>query len=72
MSTCIPLLPITANFAGIPGPSATFSGPSESRDSAGVSAQWSPAVSTYVDYDGQLGGGNYSSNAGTDGVRISF
>ena len=52
-------LPITAGFAGIPGPSATFFGPSEGHDSAvmsaGVSAQLTPAVSMYVNYDGQLG-----------------
>src|ERR1700730_16293130 len=30
-------LPITAGFAGIPGPSATFIGPSEGHDSAVVS-----------------------------------
>ncbi len=69
-------LPITAGFAGIPGPTATFFGPSEGHDSAvvsaGVSVQWTPAVSTYVNYDGQLGRGNYSSNAVTGGVRISF
>ena len=69
-------LPITAGFAGIPGPSATFFGPNEGHDSAvvsaGVSAQWTPAISTYVNYDGQLGRGNYDSNAVTGGVRISF
>jgi outer membrane autotransporter protein len=69
-------IPITAGFAGIPGPTATFFGPSEGHDSAivsaGVAAQWTPAVSTYVNYDGQLGRGNYSSNAVTGGVRISF
>ena len=69
-------LPITAGFAGIPGPSATFFGPNEGHDSAivsaGVSVQWTPAISTYVNYDGQLGRGNYDSNAVTGGVRISF
>jgi outer membrane autotransporter protein len=69
-------LPITAGFAGVPGPSATFSGPSEGHDSAivsaGVSAQWTPALTLYVNYDGQLGRGNYSSNAVAGGVRISF
>ena len=48
-------LPITAGFAGIPGPSATFYGPSEGHDSAivsaGVSVQWTPMVATYVNYD---------------------
>jgi outer membrane autotransporter protein len=69
-------LPITAGFAGIPGPSSTFFGPSEGHDSAivnaGVSVQVTPAISTYVNYDGQLGRGNYDSNAVTGGVRISF
>src|ERR1700690_193224 len=47
-------LPITAGFAGIPRPSATFFGPSEGHDSgvvsAGVSVQVTPAISTYVNY----------------------
>jgi hypothetical protein len=62
-------LPITAGFAGIPRPSATFLCPSEGHDSAvvsaGVSAQLTSAISTYVNYDGQLGRGNYDSNAVT-------
>jgi outer membrane autotransporter protein len=69
-------LPITAGFAGIPGPSATFFGPSEGHDSAvvsaGVSVRFTPMISTYLYYDGQLGRGNYESNAVTGGVRISF
>jgi outer membrane autotransporter protein len=69
-------LPITAGFAGVPGPSATFYGPSEGHDSAvvsaGLSAQWTPAIATYVNYDGQLGRANFNSNAVTGGVRISF
>ena len=69
-------LPITAGFAGIAGPSATFFGPSEGHDSAivsaGVSAHWTPTISSYVNYDGQLGRDQYDSNAVTGGVRISF
>jgi subtilase-type serine protease len=69
-------LPITAGFAGIPGPSATFVGPNEGHDSAvvsaGVSVRLTPAITTYLNYDGQLGRGNYDSNAVTGGVRISF
>ena len=69
-------LPITAGFVGIPGPSATFFGPNEGHDSAvvsaGVSVQLTPAITTYVNYDGQLGRQNYDSNAVTGGVRISF
>ena len=45
-------LPITGCFAGIPGSSSTFFGPSEGHDSAvisaGVSAQLAPAVTIYV------------------------
>jgi fibronectin-binding autotransporter adhesin len=69
-------LPITAGFAGVPGPSATFVGPREGHDSAivsaGVSVQWTPAITIYVNYDGQLGRQNYDSNAVTGGVRIGF
>jgi subtilase-type serine protease len=69
-------LPITAGFAGIPSPSATFFGPNEGHDSAvvsaGVSVQLTSAIATYVNYDGQLGRENYDSNAVTGGVRISF
>jgi outer membrane autotransporter protein len=69
-------LPLTAGFAEIPGPSATFFGPSEGHDSAVVSAgfsvQLSAAISTYLNYDGQLGRDNYDSNAVTGGFRISF
>ena len=52
-------LPITAAFHT--GPSATFFGPNEGHDStivsAGISAQLTPSVTTYVNYDGQLGRG---------------
>ena len=69
-------LPITAGFAGIPEPTATFYGPSEGHDSAivsaGVSVHWTPAIATYVNYDGQLGRNRYNSNAVTGGVRFSF
>jgi subtilase-type serine protease len=69
-------LPITAGFAGIAGPSATFFGPSEGHDSvvvtAGLSAPITSAISTYVSYDGQLGRENYDSNAVTGGLTITF
>ena len=54
-------IPITVGFAGFSGPSATW-----------VSIQWTPAITTYVSYDGQLGHGNYDSNAVTGGLRFSF
>ncbi len=67
---------ITANLVGFSETSATFSGPAEGHDSAivsaGVSVQWTPAISTYVNYDGQLGRDRYDSNAVTGGIRISF
>ena len=69
-------LPVTAGFAGIPGPSATFLRPHVGHDSvvvnAGVAAQFSPTVSAYVSYDGQFGRSRYNSNAVTGGVKISF
>ena len=69
-------LPITAGFAGIPGPSATFFGPNEGHDSAvvsaGVSVRLTSAISVYVNYDGQLGREHYDSNAVTGGARIGF
>jgi fibronectin-binding autotransporter adhesin len=69
-------LPITAGFAGFPGPNETFSGPAEGHDSAvlsaGLSIQWTPLISTYVSYDGQLGRDRYNSNAVSGGVRVSW
>jgi outer membrane autotransporter protein len=62
-------LPVVAAFADVPGPSATFFGPSEGHDS---SVRFTPTISAYLDYDGQLGRANYESNAVTGGVRISF
>jgi outer membrane autotransporter protein len=69
-------LPITAGFAAIPGPSATFFGPSEGHDSAvvnaGITVQLTPMIATYLNYDGQLGRDRYDSNAVTGGVRVAF
>ena len=69
-------LPITAGFADISGPSATFLGPSEGHDSAvvdaGISVSWMPRISTYVSYNGLLGRDRYDSNGVSGGVRISF
>src|SRR6266481_4460976 len=49
-------LPVTAGFADISGPSATFVGPAEGHDSAvvdaGLSVSWTPCISTYVSYNG--------------------
>jgi outer membrane autotransporter protein len=69
-------LPITASFASIPGPSATFVGPVEGHDSAvvdaGISVSWTPRISTYVSYNGLLGRDRYDSNGVSGGIRISF
>jgi outer membrane autotransporter protein len=69
-------LPITAGFANISGPSAIFVGPAEGHDSAildaGISVSWTPCVSIYVSYNGQLGRDRYDSNAVSGGVRFSF
>jgi outer membrane autotransporter protein len=69
-------LPVTASLADIPGSSSTVFGPSLGHDSAivnaGVSVAWTPTISTYVSYDGQLGRGNFDSNGVSGGIRISF
>src|SRR6266550_8457674 len=69
-------LPITAGFADISGPSATFLGPAEGHDSAvvdaGISVSWTPRISTYVSYNGLLGRDRYNSNGVSGGIRIRF
>jgi autotransporter-associated beta strand protein len=68
--------PITAGFAGLPETAQTFYGPRQGQDSAvvsaGVSAQWTPAITVYLNYDGQLGRSHYDANAVTGGFSISF
>jgi outer membrane autotransporter protein len=69
-------LPITAGFADISGPSATFVGPAEGHDSAvvdaGISVSWTKSISTYVSYNGLLGRDRYDSNGVSGGIRICF
>ncbi len=69
-------LPITASLGGVPGATGTFFGPAEGHDSAvvstGVRVNWTPTISTYVSYDGQVGRFNYDSNAVSGGVSVSF
>jgi outer membrane autotransporter protein len=69
-------LPITVSAPVFGGVSETFFGPSEGHDSAiinaGVGVQWTPGISTYVAYQGQLGRDRYDSNAVTGGVSLSF
>jgi outer membrane autotransporter protein len=69
-------LPITAGLVGFSGPPTTVFGPSLGHDSAvvnaGFSVQWTPCISTYVSYDGQLGRDRYDSNGVSGGFQISF
>jgi outer membrane lipase/esterase len=69
-------LPITFSSVDFPGVSATTFGPHEGHDSAiinaGVGTQWTPRISTYVGYQGQLGRDNYSANGVTGTISFSF
>ncbi len=69
-------LPITVSSAAFPGATATFFGPSQGHDSAiinaGLGVQWTPRISTYVGYQGQLGRSNYEANGVTGNISFSF
>jgi outer membrane autotransporter protein len=69
--------PISVSLVDIQGASpVAISGPSLGHDSAvvnaGVSVQWTPTISTYVSYDGQLGRDNFDYNGVSGGFNISF
>jgi outer membrane autotransporter protein len=68
-------LPITVSTPEFPGNVKLF-GPDEGRNSAivnaGAAIQWTPQISTYIGYQGQLGRDNYSSNTVTGGISFSF
>jgi outer membrane autotransporter protein len=69
-------LPITVSSVEFPGESATVFGPHEGHDSAiinaGVGTQWTPRISTYIGYQGQLGRDNYDANGVTGTISFSF
>ena len=69
-------LPLTVSAPVFGGASATLFGPSEGHDSAiitaGVGVQWTPRISTYASYQGQLGRARYDSNGVSGGVSLSF
>ena len=69
-------LPISANLVDIPSSPVAIFGPNLGHDSAvinaGLSVQWSPRLSTYVSYDGQLGRARYDSNGVSGGIRYTF
>jgi len=70
------VLPITVSSSEFPGIVETISGPSEGHDSAIINltlqAQWTPKLSTFVGYQGQLGRDRYNANAVTGGLSFSF
>lgn len=67
--------PIDARFTSGAGGVFTVRGPAVDRDraviGAGLTAQWSSRVATYLYYQGQLGGNQESHGAG-GGVSLSF
>ena len=69
-------LPITFSSADFPGVTATAFGPNEGHDSciinAGVGVQWTPRISIYIGYQGQLGRDNYNANGVTGTFSFSF
>jgi outer membrane autotransporter protein len=69
-------LPITFSVAGFPGATATTFGPDIGHDSfiinAGGVVQWTPRISTYVGYQGQLGRTNYTASGVTGTISFSF
>ena len=69
-------LPITVSSVEFPGESVTVFGPHEGHDSAiinaGVGTQWTPRISTYVGYQGQLGRDNYDANGVTGTISFAF
>lgn len=67
---------IDSQFSSGNSPIFTVNGPEIGRDSAlvsaGVNVQFSPVLSVYAYYDGQLGRTNYSSNSFTVGLKYDF
>ena len=67
---------IDSQFAAGSSPMFTVSGPGMDRDrallSAGVSVQFTPTLTGYAFYDGQLGSSSYNSNSVSVGVKLDF
>jgi outer membrane autotransporter protein len=67
---------MSQSLAAIPNSPAKVSGPSLGHDSAvinaGLTVQWTPHLSTYLSYDGQLGRSRYNSNGVSGGFRYAF
>jgi outer membrane autotransporter protein len=71
-----PAYPIDSRFASGAGGIFTVNGPEIGRDSAvidaGLAVLWSERISTYLNYDGQLGRDNYASHSVSGGFRVNF
>ena len=69
-------LPITVSSPNFPEESATLFGPNEGHDSvivnAGLAAQLTSRISTYVGYQGQLARDHYNANGVSGGISFSF
>jgi autotransporter-associated beta strand protein len=69
-------LPITFSAVAFPGVTATALGPDEGHDSfiinAGAATQWTPRISAFVGYQGQLVRSNYDANGVTGSINFSF
>jgi hypothetical protein len=69
-------LPIIVSSPNFPEESATLLGPNEGHDSvivnAGLAAQLTSRISTYVGYQGQLARDHYNANGVSRGISFSF
>ncbi|HUJ10590.1 MAG TPA: autotransporter domain-containing protein [Verrucomicrobiae bacterium] len=69
-------MPVTAQLANGAGNVFTVHGPKLGTDSVvgsfGITMQWVPTLSTYLDYVAQLGRTGYEAHTVTAGVRIGF
>jgi outer membrane autotransporter protein len=69
-------LPITFGAADFPGVTATTFSPDIGQDSciidAGANVQWTPRISTYIGYHGQVGAKNYEGNGVSGTFSYSF
>ena len=67
---------ITAGFANGAGNNFTVTGPEIGRDSAilgaGVSVDWSKTITTYANYEAEIGRANYERQNVNLGLRLSF
>jgi hypothetical protein len=68
-------LPIIATAPALAGATATFNRPNESTTAnhqRRYRGQWTPRISTFVGYQGQLGRDNYDANGVTGTIGFNF